>query len=378
MRRTKKVFKLFYIFDLEKEENWLREMANKGWFFEKVNYLGVYTFIKGPCTDTIYKIDFNKNINDLDEYYDLFSESGWEFIYKIRFFKYFRYVGDAASYKNEPDIYNEPMEQIIFLRKWLILFLIAYGLQFVSIFSLSFLQNARYGAISLILITILLLSFILVRFINSYIILKRKLKRSTGIEYYSKNDLRKVYSSVSLLIAPILICVIWASTLTNIYTVSGSEKAIKAKILKYDRTSLYPMKKIDYIESRDMGNYRVCLYGSNERIGIIALEKVLLNRYKVITDFSGGLPSKEFIIKDYLILGETKYSVIYGKDENDEIKKLIITYDDGTSDEIMRDNFIGEDKSLMIIQKQGNKVKQIKLYNKDNADITDRYIKYGK
>ncbi|MBL4931842.1 DUF2812 domain-containing protein [Clostridium paridis] len=377
MRTTKKVFKLFYIFDLEKEENWLREMANKGWFFEKVNYLGVYTFIKGPCTDTIYKIDFNKNIGDIEEYYDLFRESGWEFIYKIRFFKYFRYGGDASSYRNTPDIYNEPTEHIAFLRKWLIIFLIVYGLQFVSLFNLSFLQNTSLRAISLILITILLLSFILVRFINSYIILKRKLKRSKGIEYYSKNDLRKVYSSVSLLIAPILICVIWASTLTNIYTVGGSDKAIKAKILKYDRTSLYPMKNIDYITSHDFGSYRVYLYGSNERIGIIAIEKVFLNRYKVVTNFSGELPLKQFIATDYLKLGESKYTVIYGKDESNEIYKAVITYEDGTSDEIMRDNFIGKDNSFMIIQKQDNKMKQIKLYNEDNADITDKYFKYG-
>ncbi|WP_238881742.1 DUF2812 domain-containing protein [Clostridium sp. YIM B02551] len=374
MRTTKKVFKLFYIFDLEKEENWLREMANKGWFFEKVNYLGVYTFIKGPCTDTIYKIDFNKNISDVEEYYDLFSESGWEFIYKIRFFKYFRYVGDAASYKNEPNIYNEPTEQITFLRKWLLLFLIVYGIEYDLLFSISFLQKASQGAINIILI-IILLSCILVRFINSYIILKRKLKRSKGIEYYSKNDLRKIYSSVSLLIAPILICVILASTLTNIYTVGGSDKAIKAKILKYDRTSLYPMKNIDYITSHDFGSYRVYLYGSNERIGIIAIEKVFLNRYKVVTNFSGELPLKQFIATDYLKLGESKYTVIYGKDESNEIYKAVITYEDGTGDEIMKEYFIEKDNCFMIIQKQDKKVKQIKLYDKDNIDITDKYSK---
>lgn len=378
MRTTKKVFKLFYIFDLEKEENWLREMANKGWFFKKVNFLGVYTFVKGPCLDTIYKIDFNKNIGDIEEYYNLFRESGWEFISKIRFLKYFRYVGNTTNYENKPDIYNEPTEQIAFLRNWLIGFLIFYGLQYISFFNLSFLQNATSGAIRLILITILLLSFVLVRFINSYIILKRKVSKNKGKNYYEKNYLRKAYSLASLLIAPILICTILAGTLTNVYTVGGSEKAIKAKILKYDTLSLYPMNNIDYIASHDLGNYRICLYGNNERIGIIALQKAFLNRYKVVTNFSGGLSSKKFIITDFLILGESKYSVIYGKDEKDEINKSIITYEDGISVEVMRENFIGKDNYFMIIQKEDKKVKQIKLYDKDNTDITDRYIKYGK
>ena len=96
--KTKKVFKLFYVWNLDKEEAWLRSMANEGWFFQKIDLLGIYTFLSGPCKDTIYKIDFNTHIKDSNEYYELFRESGWEFISSYAGQKYFKYTKDAENY----------------------------------------------------------------------------------------------------------------------------------------------------------------------------------------------------------------------------------------------------------------------------------------
>lgn len=373
---TKRVFKLFYIFELGKEENWLRQMANKGWFFQKVNYLGIYTFIKGPCKDIIYKIDFNKNIEDIKEYYDLFSQSGWKYIYQMRFFKYFRYEGDVDNY---PDIYNEPSEQLYWLRITLKFFLITYGIEFVSLYSLIFLQSANYSnfnwIIKIIFVFIVLLSYILVRFINSYILLLRRVKEKQYKDYYKNNYLKKACSIISLLIFPIIICGILAITLTFLYTVGGTQNDVKTKVLQIDSSSLYPMKKINYVIEHDFGNYRVCLYGNNDRIGVIALEKLFLNRYKVVTNFSSQLPADQCIITDNLILGENRYWILYGDDEKKEICKLVLLYKDGAKDKVMRDNFIKKDKYFIVIQKTDKNLKQVKAYNKDNVDVTEKYIR---
>jgi len=192
--RTKKVFKWFYIFDLEKEENWLRNMAQKGWIFQKVNILGIYTFIKGQSTDAIYKIDFNNKVEDVEEYYDLFAESGWRFIHKVREFRYFKYSGQITSF-DKLVIYNDPSQQFKWLHKWLAFFLLIYGIEFVALYTILFLQgktNIGSGLEPMIIVLFIsILSIILIRFVNSYIALKRKVKEDQAIDYCSKGILKK-------------------------------------------------------------------------------------------------------------------------------------------------------------------------------------------
>lgn len=115
MSEFKRVFKLFYIFDLHKEEEWLNEMASNGLHFQDVKWMFIYKFKKGPCEDAIYRIDFNEKINDPEEYYKLYRECNFKYISKIRYFNYFKYIGNKENYDGSL-LYNNPLEEL----KWLI------------------------------------------------------------------------------------------------------------------------------------------------------------------------------------------------------------------------------------------------------------------
>ncbi|MFZ4452443.1 DUF2812 domain-containing protein [Salibacterium aidingense] len=72
--------KFKYFIDHDKEEKWLREMANKGYQLESVSF--GYKFRESTPEDTVIKIDYRtfKKQADFIEYCTLFEDSGWEHI----------------------------------------------------------------------------------------------------------------------------------------------------------------------------------------------------------------------------------------------------------------------------------------------------------
>ncbi|MBC1399943.1 DUF2812 domain-containing protein [Listeria fleischmannii] len=77
---TKKVFKFITVDNVEKEEAFLEEMANKGWFFNKYASLR-YHFDQGEPAEYTYCIDYKEDAEDIDEYLALFEDAGWEHVY---------------------------------------------------------------------------------------------------------------------------------------------------------------------------------------------------------------------------------------------------------------------------------------------------------
>ncbi len=66
---TKNTFKIFTIFEYEKEQDYLRKMHQSGWKLVKVSGLGAYHFEKCVPEDVIYQLDYNPNgIAHKDEY----------------------------------------------------------------------------------------------------------------------------------------------------------------------------------------------------------------------------------------------------------------------------------------------------------------------
>ena len=76
-----RIFKIFI--EVEKEEQFLNEMAKNGLLFKKYNAFGVYTFVKGEPSDLRYKIDYRmfKRKIDFEQYKTLFEDAGFEHIY---------------------------------------------------------------------------------------------------------------------------------------------------------------------------------------------------------------------------------------------------------------------------------------------------------
>lgn len=72
--------KFKYFIDYDKEEKWLKEMANKGYQLESVSF--GYKFRQAEPKDTVIKIDYRrfKKQEDFIEYCTLFEDSGWQHI----------------------------------------------------------------------------------------------------------------------------------------------------------------------------------------------------------------------------------------------------------------------------------------------------------
>lgn len=75
-----KKFKLFI--DMKKEEQYLKEMAEKGWGLVKYSAYNRYTFEKIHPESLSYRIDYQmfKKKGDYTDYLTLFEDSGWKHI----------------------------------------------------------------------------------------------------------------------------------------------------------------------------------------------------------------------------------------------------------------------------------------------------------
>lgn len=79
-----KKFKI--IADFEKEEQFLNNMAQKGYYLEKYNSLGVYIFKRIEPQNLCYRIDYRTFSNNaqFENYCTLFQDAGWEHVYGTR------------------------------------------------------------------------------------------------------------------------------------------------------------------------------------------------------------------------------------------------------------------------------------------------------
>ena len=68
--------------DMDKEEEYLNEMAKNGLLLEKYSSFGVYTFIKGDSIDLHYRVDYRgfKSKKEFEQYKILFEDAGWEHV----------------------------------------------------------------------------------------------------------------------------------------------------------------------------------------------------------------------------------------------------------------------------------------------------------
>ena len=84
----KKEFKFFTIFKYEEEQEYLRDMQKHGWKLVKISGLGTYHFAECEAEDVVYQLDYNLNKND--EYFQMFKDCGWEYLFDFAQYSYFR------------------------------------------------------------------------------------------------------------------------------------------------------------------------------------------------------------------------------------------------------------------------------------------------
>lgn len=72
--------------DFVNEEKFLNEMALQGYYLEKYNSLGVYTFREEEPQSLCYRIDYRtfSSKKQFEDYCALFEDAGWEHVYGTR------------------------------------------------------------------------------------------------------------------------------------------------------------------------------------------------------------------------------------------------------------------------------------------------------
>ncbi|EAD5752022.1 DUF2812 domain-containing protein [Listeria innocua] len=76
----KKVLKFFTVDNMEKEEAYLNDMAQKGWLFKEYKSFR-YHFEKGELNKYRYAIDYKVNQGDEASYKALFADAGWDNVF---------------------------------------------------------------------------------------------------------------------------------------------------------------------------------------------------------------------------------------------------------------------------------------------------------
>jgi len=148
-------FKWFWAWEDEKEEAWLREMAQNGWHLVQVSFPNVYTFEQGAPRDVVYRLDFFTRHLDKANYLQLFSDAGWEHFGEYGSWQYFRkevVPGEADEIFTDNESKAKKYQRILV---FLVLFFSTLGIILSDRFSQS--RSGFYQALMYFLVVMLAL-----------------------------------------------------------------------------------------------------------------------------------------------------------------------------------------------------------------------------
>lgn len=121
---TKIVKKFFGLADFLEEQQFLEEQHKNGWKLLSFHGLNKYTFEECFAEEYVYRLDYNVEYKDEDEYLQMFEDCGWEYIMKYQTWYYFR---KKKSYMNVADneIFSDNDSKLDMIKKvmWKQLFL---------------------------------------------------------------------------------------------------------------------------------------------------------------------------------------------------------------------------------------------------------------
>ena len=109
MREHKTIRKWFWVWDFDKEEIWLNEMAQSGWILDKVSFC-TYTFV--PCKSGEYTVRLVCASPD-KEYLDFMEETGAVYVGRMAQWLYFRKETVSGSF----DLFSDLDSRIAHLRR---------------------------------------------------------------------------------------------------------------------------------------------------------------------------------------------------------------------------------------------------------------------
>ena len=147
----------FYISDFREEETWLAFMQSEGWRFICTDG-HKYEFHKSEKEDWTYQLDFKEDGIATDDYIQLYSDYGWEYVFKFRKWFYFRKIKIEGT-KEDLSIFSDNESKIsmykrvmngyiyLLLPLYICMFVYDYFVFFTTVFKGNgFLNIFIYGA----------------------------------------------------------------------------------------------------------------------------------------------------------------------------------------------------------------------------------------
>lgn len=129
----KYIFSRGVAFYPEREMEILKEQAQQGWAFQKMNGFGLLKFSKAAPENKKFSVDFFSGSKDeLDEYLSIYAEAGWTYVatYKKKYF-YFKADPYTPTIYSDEESYGMRMYKEWIWMFWQNLFCIPIGLIFI-------------------------------------------------------------------------------------------------------------------------------------------------------------------------------------------------------------------------------------------------------
>jgi len=115
------LFRFWTITDYEEEEQFLREQHREGWRLKRYFLPGFYLFDRCTPEDVVYRLDFDQAVRgEKTGYLQMYYDYGWEYLFEVNGFSYFR--KPAGSMEEDTEIFSDnesrlEMVQRIFKRR---------------------------------------------------------------------------------------------------------------------------------------------------------------------------------------------------------------------------------------------------------------------
>ena len=116
MKEKKTVFKMFTVTQYDQEAEYLRTQQQKGWKLTRVTGGMFYHFEACEPEDVVYQLDYNQDgIKNKDEYVKMFTDCGWEYLFDVNGYSYFR--KPQSQMEGEEKIFCDDQSRLEMLRR---------------------------------------------------------------------------------------------------------------------------------------------------------------------------------------------------------------------------------------------------------------------
>ncbi len=160
MPETKTMIRFFTIADYEEEEIWLHEQHKNGWKLHKMIPPCLYIFEKCTPEDVIYRLDY-KNGAENANYFQLFTDYGWEYIGRCVGWLYFRKPASVQNTEQDGELFSDNESKIDLIRHILKPRMLPLLVIFICCVSPNFMRSIETGSRSSIAFTVLFTAMML-------------------------------------------------------------------------------------------------------------------------------------------------------------------------------------------------------------------------